>query len=208
MGEVYRARERGSAARSRSRCCRRRLAGPGRCSASSRRRGRRAPSTTRTSSAVYDVGTHDGRALRRHGAAGGRDAARSGSAPAPSRRARRSTTRSRSPGPGRRAREGHRPPRPEAGEHVRDAGRPRQDPRLRPGQADELDGAESGQTDAATVAAAPSPARCSGRSGYMSPEQVRGSPPTSARTSSPSARSSTRCSPASARSAATRRSRP
>ena len=35
-----------------------------------------------------------------------------------------------------RARQGHRPPRPEAGEHLRHPRRPREDPRLRPGQAD------------------------------------------------------------------------
>ena len=34
--------------------------------------------------------------------------------------------------PGRRAPEGHRPPRPEAGQHLRHRRRPRQDPRLRP----------------------------------------------------------------------------
>ena len=39
-------------------------------------------------------------------------------------------------GPRRRARQGHRPPRPQAGEPLRHPRRPRQDPRLRPGQAD------------------------------------------------------------------------
>ena len=39
-------------------------------------------------------------------------------------------------GPGGRAREGHRPPRPEARQHLRDRRRPRQDPRLRAGEAD------------------------------------------------------------------------
>ena len=38
--------------------------------------------------------------------------------------------------PGRRPREGHRPPRPQAREPLRHARRARQDPRLRPGQAD------------------------------------------------------------------------
>ena len=53
----------------------------------------------------------------------------------PSRRAERSTSPSRSPRARRGAREGHRPPGHEAREPLRHDGRPRQDPRLRPGKA-------------------------------------------------------------------------
>ena len=86
--------------------------------------------------AIYDVGTHEGspyivsellegETLRSRLAAG----------PLSSRRA----TELGAPGgsrPRRRARQGDRPPRPEAREHLRHQGRPGEDPRLRPRQAD------------------------------------------------------------------------
>ena len=86
--------------------------------------------------AVYDIGTHDdapyvvqelleGETLR-SALAGGRLAAAQDDRLRAADRAR----------PRRRAREGHRPPRPEAREPLRHAGRPRQDPRLRSRQAD------------------------------------------------------------------------
>ena len=77
----------------------------------------------------------------------------------------------------RGAREGHRPPRPEARERLPHARRPRQDPRLRPGQADST-AARRRRRDRRRRRrrAARSPGPCWARVGYMSPEQVRGRP--------------------------------
>ena len=112
------------------------------------------------------------RALRRPGAARGRD---------PAGRARRRPLlaaqghRLRDPdraGPRRRAREGHRPPGSQAREPLRHEGRPRQDPRLRPGQADAGRGIrrsdEPPDGDRARYR--------DGHLGYMSPEQVKARP--------------------------------
>ena len=99
---------------------------------------------------------------------------------------------------GGRARKRHRSSRPEAREPVCHQRRPHQDSGLRPCEADAaptgLDGAEP------TLTAGTDPGVVMGTAGYMSPEQVRASRPTIAPTSSPSAQSCTRCSPASARS--------
>ena len=79
-------------------------------------------------------------ALRRQRATGGRDAALAPfdrRAPAAQGHRVRRTGR---PRPRRRAREGHRPPGPQAREPLRHRGRPGQDPRLRPGQADPAGG--------------------------------------------------------------------
>ena len=98
--------------------------------------------------AVHDVGAHDGAPYVVSELLEGetlRDATR---AAARSRPREPSSTRPRSRRrPRRRAREGHRPPRPQAGEPLRHPRRPDQDPRLRPGQA-----------DAARAAGAPAPA--------------------------------------------------
>ena len=102
---------------------------------SSASRARRAPrrrSTIPNILTIHDVGTHDGAAVHRDGVARGRtlralmDGGRC-------RRGRRSTMRSQiARRPRRRARQGHRAPRPQAGEHLRHPRRPGEDPRLRP----------------------------------------------------------------------------
>ena len=75
-----------------------------------------------------------------------------------------------------RAREGNRPPGPEAREPLRHEGRPRQDPRLRPRQADAAGRPFDAQTNLPTAALSTEPGVVMGTLGYMSPEQVRGRP--------------------------------
>ena len=84
-------------------------------------------------------------------------------------------TRRRAPGcprAWRRARARHRASRPEAGEHLPRAGRPREDPRFRPRDAARLGSrtaSPSPETSAATARSL-----VAGTAGYMAPEQVRG----------------------------------
>ena len=121
---------------------------------------------------VYDVGEHggapylvteclDGESLRarleRRRAAGGRGARH--------RAAGRARAR-------RRARARHRASRPEAGEHLPRARRPREDPRLRPGDAARRDAPRSPPSPDA--AAETRSSLVAGTAGYMAPEQVRG----------------------------------
>ena len=113
------------------------------------------------------------RALHRHGARRGQDPARArrlrraAADQAPSR-ARRPDRRGTGQGPRRR----HRPPGPEARERHGLEGRLRQDPRLRPGQADRDAGA--GRIGPPTAIAAPTqPGTVMGTAGYMSPEQAQ-----------------------------------
>ena len=106
------------------------------CAASSRRRRPPASSTTPTSRPSTTSATHDGAPYvvqellegetLRAALAGGQASAAPGDRLRPADRAR----------PRRRARQGHRPPGPEAREPLRHERRPRQDPRLRPRQAD------------------------------------------------------------------------
>ena len=74
-----------------------------------------------------------------------------------------------------RARERHRPSRPQAREHVHHRGRPREDSRLRPGQAHARPTAGRG-TDATTAATRRPGSAMLGTVGYMAPEQVRAQP--------------------------------
>ena len=86
--------------------------------------------------AVYDVGVYDGAPYIVSELLEGqtlRDATEQRTHPGTHRARLRRTDRTR---PGRRSREGHRPSRPEAGQRVRDAGRAREDPRLRAGEVD------------------------------------------------------------------------
>ena len=73
-----------------------------------------------------------------------------------------------------RAREGNRPPRPEAGQRLPDPGRTREDPRLR----SRAQAPAAGATRCATTRSPTGPSRASvvGTTGYMSPEQIRGGP--------------------------------
>ncbi len=75
------------------------------------------------------------RALPRLGAARGGDSPREAPARTPFAAARRGDCGAGRPGARRRAREGDRPPRPEARERLPDGRRSRQDPRLRPREA-------------------------------------------------------------------------
>ena len=77
--------------------------------------------------------------------------------------------------PRRRARQGHRPPRPQAREPLRHDGRPRQDPRLRPREADAGGGSSPRRRTCRRRRRGTEPGVVLGTLGYMSPEQVRGS---------------------------------
>ena len=72
-----------------------------------------------------------------------------------------------------RPRKGDRPPRSQAREHLPDPRRPREDPRLRPGQAHRR---AIRTADAQTAERRDRRRRVMGTVGYMSPEQVRGQP--------------------------------
>ena len=69
----------------------------------------------------------------------------------------------------------HRPPRPQAREPLRHARRPREDPRLRPGQAaSQPDDGAADEPSTPHRRRATEPGVVLGTVGYMSPEQVRG----------------------------------
>ena len=95
-------------------------------------RSRRCPTRTSSRSSTSERRTE--RRLRRHGASGRRDAAREARLGSDLPEAGRGLRAPGCQGPLRRPREGHRPPGPEAREPLRHERRPRQDPRLRPGE--------------------------------------------------------------------------
>ena len=109
--------------------------------------------------------------------------------------------------PGRRARPRRRAPRSEARQHLRDRRRPREDPRLRPGHhRGRRRAREPDSTD--TTAVRTLPGLILGTLGLPVAGAGAGRAASiTAPTSSRAARSSTRCSPGSARSAASRRPR-
>ena len=120
---------------------------------------------------------------------------------------RRRGTRHRAPGGPRAwrgARARHRASRPEAGEHLPRAGRPREDPRFRPRDAARL--GRAGFTVAELAAADRAIARRRHRWVHGAGAGARRGRRSTARTSSRSAPCSTRCSPAAGRSRATARS--
>ena len=104
------------------------------------------------------------------------------------------------------AREGHRPPGPEARERVPHQGGPRQDPGLRPGEAEDPRAARKANPSPRCRRPRRTPPRARSWAPWATwpPSRPAGCPPTRARTSSPSGSSSTRCSRASGPSQGTR----
>ena len=155
--------------------------------------------------AVHDIGTARRRALRRPGAARRRDAARRSLSGGrlPPRKAIDYAPPDR-PRPRRGAREGDRPPGPEARERLRDQRRPGEDPRLRPRQADAHRGARPGHEPADRDRGHGARRRPGHARLHVARAGARQARRRALATSSPSARSSTRCSRASAPSTATR----
>ena len=158
--------------------------------------------------AVYDIGTPRRRSLRRLRAARRRDAARADRRDAAAAAQGDRLRDSRSHAALRRARQGHRPSRPQAREHLHHTRRPREDPRLRPGQA----GASrwlppKPRSSPGHAVTEPRPAWSSAPRPTCRRSRSARIRSISAPTSSPSASSSTRCSPGSRRSRPTPRSR-
>ena len=197
MGEVYRARDPRSSATSRSRCC------PS-TSPTTPTRSRASSAEAKAVAALLASATswrsstsaqHDDAALRRHRAARGRDAAVAAARrAAPASQGRGATRAQVAARPRRRARAGHRPPRPQAREPVPHRRRAGQDPRLRPRPAGRR-GSQAGDLAARRRPRGLDQPGRDDRHGrlHVARAGARRSRPTTARTSSRSAPSSTRC---------------
>ena len=158
--------------------------------------------------AIHDFGREGGHGVRRHGAARRRDAASAPRLGSPARPQGGGVRRADGAGPRGRARQGHRPPRPEAGERLRHPGGAAEGARLRPREARRGGGRRQRDELPDRRARRRSPARSWERQATCRPSRCAASPRTRAPTSSRSEPCSTRCCRAGGPSRARPRRRP